>query len=75
MDVTFYLMLGFGTQGHGFDYTSLFWGMWVGVHIFGLVVVGLSLHLCFLGVVGLSLQLCFWGVVGLTPQCFGGLWV
>ena len=49
VDVAFYLMLGFETQGHGFESTSLFWGD-----------MGLSLQLCFWGVVGLSPFL--WGV-------------
>ena len=26
VDVAFHLILGFGTQGHGFESTSLFWG-------------------------------------------------
>ena len=38
VDVSFYLMLRLGTQGHGFESTSLFWGD-----------VGLSLQLCFGG--------------------------
>ena len=38
VDVTFYLMLGFGTQGHGFESTSLVLGD-----------VGLISHLCFGG--------------------------
>ena len=38
VDVAFYLMLGLGTQGHGFESTSLFGGD-----------VSLSLQLCFWG--------------------------
>ena len=36
VDVAFYLMLALGTQGHGFESTTLFWE-----------VVSLSLQLCF----------------------------
>ena len=43
VDVAFYLMLAFGTQGHRFESTSLCLGD-----------MSLSLQLCFLGVVGLS---------------------
>ena len=43
MDVALYLLLVFGTQGHGFESTSLFWGD-----------VGLSIQLWLLGVVGLN---------------------
>ena len=61
VNVAFYLMLGFGTQGHGFESTFLFWGD-----------VGLSLQLCFFGVVVLSPHLCF-GDLALSPHlCFGG---
>ena len=43
VEVAFYLMLGFGTQRHGFESTSLFWGD-----------MGLSLQLWFWRVVGLN---------------------
>ena len=44
MGVAFYLMLGFGSHGHGFESTSCFGGD-----------LGLSLQLCFFGeVVGLT---------------------
>ena len=59
VDVAFYLMLGFGTQGHGFVSTSLFWRVWV-----------LSLQLCYLGVVGLTPL--FWGGCGFESFLGGG---
>ena len=65
MDVAFYLRLGFGRQGHGFESGSWFLGD-----------VGLSLQLCFLGVVGLSPHLSFLGVgiffFFLILFCLGG---
>ena len=51
VNVAFYLMLGFGTQEHGFQSTSLFW-----------VGRGFESTTLFWGFVGLSLQLCFGGL-------------
>ena len=50
MDVAFYLLLVSGTQRHGFESTSLFWG-----------AVGLSPHLCFGGRGFESTTLVLWG--------------
>ena len=60
MGVAFYLMLGFGGHGHGFESTSCFGGD-----------LGLSLQLCFFGeVVGLIPHL-FGGGIFLKVVLFG----
>ena len=75
--VTFYLMFGFGTRGHEFESTSLFWrdvGLDVTFYLmFGFGTQGHEFESTslFWGNVGLSPQLCFLRVVGLTPL-FGG---
>ena len=58
MDVAFYLMLGFGTQGYGFESTSLFWED-----------MGLSLQLCF-GGRGFESTTLFFGGCGFESTIF-----
>ena len=54
MDVALYFMLGFGSQGHGFEQTSFLGGTWVSIHNLVFGGCGFESTTLFVGVMGLS---------------------